>query len=64
MALTSRPLREVTPQEVEDFWRDGVVCLRGVIAQDWLDLAAEAVEAWLRSPECLDFTAYGAEVAR
>jgi len=63
MPLTSRPLREVTQDEVDTFWRDGVVCLRGVISQQWLDLAAEAVEEWLHSPECMDFTEYGAKAA-
>lgn len=63
MSLTSRPLREVTQHEIDTFWRDGVVCLRGVISQPWLDIAAEAVEEWLDSPECMDFTDYGTKAA-
>lgn len=50
--------------DIATFWRDGVVCLRGVIPQSWRDSVAEAVEEWLNSPECLDFTAYGTEMAR
>lgn len=63
MPLPSRPLREVTQDEVDTFWRDGVVCLRGVIQKPWLDLAAVAVEEWLSSPECMDFTDYGTKAA-
>jgi ectoine hydroxylase-related dioxygenase (phytanoyl-CoA dioxygenase family) len=64
MTLASFPLRAITPEEVEAFWRDGVVCLRGVMPQGWLDLAAGAIEDWLASPECLDFTDYGTKVAQ
>ena len=28
--LPTEPLRAVTADEVEAFWRDGVVCLRGI----------------------------------
>lgn len=54
----------VTDAEVATFWRDGVVCLRGVIPQAWRDSVAAALEEWLNSPECLDFTAYGSAVAQ
>jgi hypothetical protein len=29
--MTSAALRSVTDQEIETFWRDGVVCLRGIV---------------------------------
>jgi len=54
----------VTDEDIVTFWRDGVVCLRGVIPQSWRDSVAEAVDGWLNSPECLDFTAYGTDMAR
>ncbi|MDB5393505.1 MAG: hypothetical protein JWM91_1011 [Rhodospirillales bacterium] len=54
----------VSDEDVATFWRDGAVCLRGVIPQSWRDSVAEALEDWLRSPDCLDFTAYGGEIAR
>lgn len=54
----------VTDADTEAFWRDGVVCLRGVIPKSWRDSVAEAVEEWLNSPECLDFTAYGTNMAQ
>jgi ectoine hydroxylase-related dioxygenase (phytanoyl-CoA dioxygenase family) len=53
----------VTDADIEAFWRDGVVCLRGVIPQSWRDSVAGAVEEWLNSPECLDFTTYGTNMA-
>jgi len=54
----------VSEADIEIFWRDGVVCLRGVIPQSWRDSVAEAVEDWLHSPDCLDFTTYGTDMAR
>ena len=54
----------VSDADIETFWRDGVVCLREVIPQSWRDSVAEAVEDWLHSPDCLDFTTYGTDVAR
>ncbi len=38
MALNKRPLREVTQQDIDDYARDGVVCLRSVLDRDWIDL--------------------------
>jgi ectoine hydroxylase-related dioxygenase (phytanoyl-CoA dioxygenase family) len=64
MGESSLAVAVVTDADVDTFWRDGVVCLRGVIPRSWRDSVAEALEEWLHSPECLDFTAYGTEVAR
>jgi len=38
MAFNSRPLREVSQQDIDDYARDGVVCLRKVLDRDWIDL--------------------------
>lgn len=38
MALNSRPLREVTQEDIETYKRDGVVCLRRVFDRDWIEL--------------------------
>ena len=38
MALNSRPLRDITQQDIDDYQRDGVVCLRQVLSRDWVDL--------------------------
>jgi ectoine hydroxylase-related dioxygenase (phytanoyl-CoA dioxygenase family) len=64
MPVPKSPLRTITQDEIDAFWRDGVVCLRGVIPQGWLDITGEAVEEWLHSPQCLDYTAYGTDVAQ
>jgi len=38
MAFAIAPLRPVTHAEIDTFWRDGFVCLRQVIARDWIGL--------------------------
>ncbi len=38
MALNKRPLRQVTQQDIDDYVRDGAVCLRSVFDRDWIDL--------------------------
>jgi ectoine hydroxylase-related dioxygenase (phytanoyl-CoA dioxygenase family) len=38
------PVRPVTDEEVEAFWRDGVVCLRGILPLDVVAAMAEPVE--------------------
>lgn len=64
MADLADPLRLLTQDEIDTFWRQGFVCLRGIIAQDWIERMRGAVDQWLQSPECLDYTAFGTEVAR
>lgn len=44
MPLTSEPLRDVTEQDILDYERDGVVCLRNVFDQDWIDLLKPLAE--------------------
>lgn len=63
MSLPRAPLRPVTRDEIDSFWRDGVVCLRNIIPMEWIDSLAEAVDAWLRSPECFDYTIFGTGIA-
>lgn len=60
MPLLRTPLRPIAQDEIDTFWRDGVVCLRNIIPMDWIDAMSDAIEEWLLSPECLDFTAFGA----
>ena len=38
MPLNSRPLRDITDQDIADYQRDGAVCLRRVLDRDWIDL--------------------------
>lgn len=38
MPLNKHPLRDIARQDVEDYKRDGVVCLRQVFDRSWIDL--------------------------
>ena len=37
MAFNSRPLRDISQADIEDYARDGAVCLRNVLDHDWID---------------------------
>ncbi len=50
----AEPLRAITDDEVETFWRDGVVALRGVIPTEWIDALVEPVERTLRRGDAVD----------
>lgn len=63
MRLPANPVRPVTDDEIQTFWRDGFVCLRQIIPPMWIERMQQAVDEWLRSPECFDYTAYGTDVA-
>lgn len=63
-AIMHAPLREVSPAEIDAFWREGAVCLRGMIPPDWIARLQDGVEAWLASPHGIDMTLYGAEIAK
>jgi ectoine hydroxylase-related dioxygenase (phytanoyl-CoA dioxygenase family) len=58
------PFRPVTQAEIETFWQQGFVCLRQVISREWIERMRAAVDQWLASPECIDYTAFGQEIAR
>lgn len=38
MPLNSRPLRDVTQQDIDEYQRDGAVCLRQVLDKEWIEL--------------------------
>ena len=38
MPLNTKPLREVTQEDIDTYNRDGAVCLRNVLDQDWIDM--------------------------
>jgi ectoine hydroxylase-related dioxygenase (phytanoyl-CoA dioxygenase family) len=63
MTDTAAPLRPVTQDEIDAFWHQGFVCLRQVIPPGWIARMQRALEVWLATPECLDYSAYGASVA-
>ena len=57
------PLRPVTTDEVETFWRDGVVCLRGIIEPERVRAMANPLAAMLDTPELANLTAMGDALA-
>ena len=56
MAAT-RALRPVTDDEVETFWRDGVVCLRDILPVDEVSAMAGPIDAMLAAEEAADLSA-------
>ena len=40
----SEMLREITPEEIENFHRDGAVLLRNIMGSDWTEVLAEGLE--------------------
>ena len=40
----SEMLRQITPEEIDNFHRDGAVMLKGMMSQDWTDVLAEGLE--------------------
>ena len=61
MTADLAPLRAVTDAEIDAFWRDGVVCLRGIMPAAWLAIMEEGVERYLHSANAFSLTAFGAE---
>ena len=57
-------MRNISDEEIETFWRDGVVCLRSAVSREWVELVAQAMEDWLASPQRFDLTQYGEDVAQ
>lgn len=57
------PLRPVTDTEVEAFRTDGVVCLRGVMPLELLDLMADPVEEAIAGDAAADLSKMGDDIA-
>jgi ectoine hydroxylase-related dioxygenase (phytanoyl-CoA dioxygenase family) len=57
------PLRPITDDEVDAFWRDGVVCLRGVMPGVWLERMEPAVEQALAHTSTTDLSEMGVGLA-
>jgi hypothetical protein len=55
--LTSEPRRAVSHDEVETFWRDGVVHLPGMLSPDWLASLVAPVERVVSTGEAVDMGA-------
>ena len=61
--LPRHPVRPVTDDEVETFWRDGVVCLRQIVPMAWLDVMAQPVEEALLGDATADLSQMGDDLA-
>jgi ectoine hydroxylase-related dioxygenase (phytanoyl-CoA dioxygenase family) len=46
MKTPEQPVRPITLQEIEDYQRDGVVCLRGVYSPQWVDYLRNVLDAF------------------
>jgi len=49
-------------QEIETFWADGVVCLRGVLPASWIERLAVAVEEVLAAGDGTDLSAMASSI--
>ena len=58
--LQAPALRDVTAEEINAFWRDGAVCLRGIMPESWLALLEEGVQRWLQSESRFSLSDFGA----
>ncbi len=56
-------MRPVTAQEIETFWRDGVVCLYGILDIDLISAMAAPIDALLNEPTMADMSAMGDALA-
>jgi ectoine hydroxylase-related dioxygenase (phytanoyl-CoA dioxygenase family) len=59
-----RPFGAVSDEEVEAFWRDGVVCLRGVIPAEWLHRMQGPLERCLSGDGTADLSGMGEALER
>ena len=48
--MDNLPLRDVTEDEIEAYWKDGAVCLRNILSLDWIDRMGEALDRMLTNP--------------
>lgn len=51
--MPESPLRNLTPQELEDYENDGVVCLRGMFPTPWIERMANAIDDAVANPGML-----------
>jgi ectoine hydroxylase-related dioxygenase (phytanoyl-CoA dioxygenase family) len=59
----SRPVRSISDDEVDAFWADGVVCLRGVLDPRVLETMVSPVEEALSARESADLSEMGRALA-
>lgn len=55
--MNRHPLNPITPTHIEDYRRDGVVCLRQMFDAEWIEKLKEARDAAVAAPN--DFGSTG-----
>ena len=63
MLANPQPLRSVTAEEIEQFDRDGVVCLRAILPTEWIKSMEGPVADVLDSEETANMTAMAESMA-
>ena len=51
--MPEAPTRDLTPEEVEDYERDGVICARGLFPDAWIERMAAAVDRFIENPSLM-----------
>lgn len=51
--MLAAPLREITEEEIAAFHRDGAVLIKGVLSDEWVDLAAAGLDAAIANPDVM-----------
>jgi len=51
--MPTPPVRDLTPGEIEEYDRDGVVCARGLFPDDWIGRMAAAIDRVVDAPSLL-----------
>ncbi|MDE1150857.1 MAG: phytanoyl-CoA dioxygenase family protein [Azospirillaceae bacterium] len=54
--MNKHPLNPITTQHVEDYRRDGVVCLRQMFDAEWIDTLRQAAAAVVKDPQAFGMT--------
>lgn len=50
MRTTERPATDLTPEQIEAFWRDGVICVRQLYSQAWIERIRDFLDDIISKP--------------
>ena len=48
--VPQKPAQGLTNEQIEAFWRDGVICIRNLYSPDWVDRLREALDKLSLTP--------------
>jgi ectoine hydroxylase-related dioxygenase (phytanoyl-CoA dioxygenase family) len=51
--MPEAPARDLTPEELEAYERDGVICVRGLFPDAWIERMAAAIDRFIESPSMM-----------